>query len=463
MDRLGIPLVEITTEPDIKTPQQAYEVAKEIGMILRSTKKVKRGIGTIRQDVNVSIEGGSRVEIKGVQNLELIPKLINMEVKRQLNLLKLKNIFLEKKVTINEKIINCTSLFKETKSEKILECINNNGVILCIFIKNGSNLFNYELQHERTFGTELEEKSKILGLFGMFHTDELPNYGITTAEINNLRKNLNITTKDCIIITTGIIEKATTALKDIILRIKQVFNGVPNETRRALKNGSTSYLRQLPGPSRMYPETDLRQIVINIDTLNNLKIPELITNKIKRYCSIYNLSKELSEKISYSIYNDTFEKLILNIGTNWNNKIITPTILANMFINIFQELKRENINLKVIDIDFLTELFSEINQKKLSKEIIKNVLLLKCNTNSLTIFDIKEHFSIIKNKDYEFLMRKDIELLIEDKKEFISTKKEYSTSPLMGLIMKKYRGKIDGKIINQILEEKIKLFLNSEC
>ncbi|GBE19532.1 aspartyl/glutamyl-tRNA(Asn/Gln) amidotransferase subunit B [archaeon BMS3Abin17] len=92
LDRLGIPLVEIVTAPDIKSPEQAKEVALHIGDILRSCK-VKRGLGTIRQDVNMSIKRGARMEIKGVQNPDLIVKTINFEIKRQINLIgKARNI-----------------------------------------------------------------------------------------------------------------------------------------------------------------------------------------------------------------------------------------------------------------------------------------------------------------------------------------------------------------------------------
>ena len=88
LDRLGIPLVEIGTAPDIKNPEHSKEVAEKIGMIVRSTGKSQRGIGVTRQDVNVSIKGGARVEIKGVQELDMLPQLIDNEIKRQQELIK---------------------------------------------------------------------------------------------------------------------------------------------------------------------------------------------------------------------------------------------------------------------------------------------------------------------------------------------------------------------------------------
>ena len=83
LDRLGIPLIEITTAPNMHDPDHIKETAQKIGMILRSTGKVKRGIGTIRQDINISISGGDRVELKGVQEISAIHKIVNNEIERQ--------------------------------------------------------------------------------------------------------------------------------------------------------------------------------------------------------------------------------------------------------------------------------------------------------------------------------------------------------------------------------------------
>src|SRR3990167_9064056 len=85
LDRLGIPLIEIATDSSIKNPEHAKEVAGHIGMVLRSIEGVKRGLGTIRQDVNISIKDGARTEIKGFQDLRSIPKVIEYEINRQLN------------------------------------------------------------------------------------------------------------------------------------------------------------------------------------------------------------------------------------------------------------------------------------------------------------------------------------------------------------------------------------------
>ena len=454
-DRQGTPLVEITTEPNINTPNQAYHVAKEIGMILRSTGKVKRGIGTIRQDINISIKNGGRVEIKGVQNLEAIPKLINIEIIRQLNLLKLKDTFIKNKINVNKDIKDCTKIFLNTKSKIIKNSIDNNGVVFCISIKNGKGIFKFELSKEKRFGKELAEIVKTMGIFGLFHTDELPNYGITKQEIDKLYEFLNIDFNHSIIIITGKEKKVLNALNKIISRIEQVFIGIPNETRKALENNNTSYLRPLPGPYRMYPETDLKPIYIDKDYFKNIPVPELITNKINRYQNKYSLNKSISERIAYSKYNERFEKL----ANFWNSKIINPNLIANIFINNFQELKRENLDISIIDDSFLNDLFSELTMEKISKEANKDILIYKCKNKNLSLKNIKEELMLTLKDD---CIIESIKKLVNEKKEYILENKDRSIKPLMGILMKEYRGKIDGKKISDLLKKNIEIIINQK-
>ena len=91
LDRLGVPLVEIATAPHVQTPEHAKETALALGTLLRDTRMVRRGLGSIRQDLNVSIACGDRVEIKGCQDLDWIPRIIRLEMARQLHMYRLAN------------------------------------------------------------------------------------------------------------------------------------------------------------------------------------------------------------------------------------------------------------------------------------------------------------------------------------------------------------------------------------
>ncbi|MEM2426502.1 MAG: Glu-tRNA(Gln) amidotransferase subunit GatE, partial [Archaeoglobaceae archaeon] len=173
LDRLGIPLIEIGTKADIKTPEMAKKTAKKLGMILRSTGKVKRGIGTIRQDVNISIRDGARVEIKGVQELDLIDKVVEYEVIRQLNLLQIREELQKRNAHVVERVFDVTDVFRNTKS-KILK----GKTVKAILLKNFAGIVGKELQPGRRLGSEFADIARAFGLGGIFHTDELPAYSI---------------------------------------------------------------------------------------------------------------------------------------------------------------------------------------------------------------------------------------------------------------------------------------------
>ena len=178
LDRLGIPLVEIGTKPDIRTPEQAREAAERIGMLLRSTGKVKRGLGTIRQDVNVSIEEGARVEMKGVQSLDDIDDLVANEVGRQVELLDIAETLQERDATVAEPQ-DVSGVFEETDSGVIAGAES----VFAVRLGGFDGIVGREIQPDRRLGTEFSDHAKRHGAGGIFHTDELPAYGVTEAEV----------------------------------------------------------------------------------------------------------------------------------------------------------------------------------------------------------------------------------------------------------------------------------------
>ena len=170
MDRLGTPLIEIATAPDLSSPQEVKECALKIGELLRLTCKVARGKGTIRQDINISISKGARTEIKGVQELQLIDLYVEREVERQLNLVKLKTLLPKKPIFTQLKEIS--NLFKNTDS-KLLK----NKTIFAFGLKDFSGLLGFQLQENRRFASELSDYIKTkTQLKGLIHSDELPSY-----------------------------------------------------------------------------------------------------------------------------------------------------------------------------------------------------------------------------------------------------------------------------------------------
>ncbi len=304
LDRLGIPLIEISTTSEMKTPEQVKEVALHIGNILRSCK-VKRGIGTIRQDINLSIKGGKRVEIKGFQEPTMMVKTINHEIERQLNLIKQK---------------------KEVKPE----------------------------------------------------------------------------------------------------------------VRNALPDGTTEFLRPLPGEARMYPETDLALLKISRDLINDAKknLPKLrkeIEEELKKKGLGHEMIKLILEKNKI----EEFKSLLL-IYDN-------PNLIAKMLVLWQEEIasreKIKNIEQK-INIDVIETILQAVKKKKILPEEIKRIMI-----------------EITKGKTIEEALKKEkIENIEEKILKIIKEKPGLSLNAYMGLVMNKpeFKGKISGKEAVEIIKKYVK-------
>ena len=238
LERLGVPLVEIATEPFEANPKHIKKIALALGRILRSTKKVKRGLGSIRQDVNVSIKDGrgAVIEVKGVQQLEQLEKVVEYEAKRQHGLLKIskklqevewnQDDFEDRKIT--------TEQFKKCESKIIKNAIKKNQEIVTIVFKNMRGMFGYSPYEGIRLGKEVAELVRFYGLGGVFHSDELPNYGIEERDIEKLKENLKIKNNDAFLILASPFEMIDTIVDQIILRIDHIRNqGIPIDTRLA--------------------------------------------------------------------------------------------------------------------------------------------------------------------------------------------------------------------------------------
>jgi glutamyl-tRNA(Gln) amidotransferase subunit E len=280
LDRLGIPLTEVITDHrDIDTPEELVELAKQIGRVLRVSRIGKRGIGTARQDINLSIRGGNRAEIKGVQNLALFPLLCRHEAVRQHSLIELRNKMLErglKKEDFEHTYVDVSHVFNLK---------NGNKAYATIFPKM-KNLFGTEIQPNKDFGEETFEKSMLITGIpreNQFHSDEhQPNavrkrslhpckLPINAKRYQQISFILNLGPEDAFILVVGPERRAMHAMKKIVERVKQALDGVPQETRRLLPNGNSEFLRVIHGKERIYPDTDTPPIVIPKDLISETK------------------------------------------------------------------------------------------------------------------------------------------------------------------------------------------------
>lgn len=447
LDRLGIPLVEIGTAPDIRTVEQARKVAEHLGMILRSTGKVKRGLGTIRQDINVSIEGGARVELKGVQNLRLIGKIVENEVIRQTKLIELREELKRRGAEVESPIEDLSPVFERTASNVIKKA---GGEVSGVCLRGFSGILGTELQPERRFGSELADFANKYGV-GLMHTDELPAYGITAEEVEHLKRTFDATEADCVVIVAAERERAEKALKAVLSRAEEAMRGVPKETRRALPNGSSAYMRPLPGASRMYPETDVPPVEIDEQKLKQIKskLPETFEHRKERYREKFGLNDELADKISRNSNFGLFERIMESYVN------IPATLVVRTLTDTLAELMQEGEGIEVENLEdrHFMELFKLLSANTFGKEAVPDILKFLTNQPEKSVERAIEEIGLGVDKG-------EVEVLIADivnsKKDFIRDKGARAVAPLMGIVMKELRGKVDGKVINKLLEEKVK-------
>ncbi len=440
LDRLGIPLVEIGTNPDITTPEMAKKVAKKLGMILRSTGKVKRGIGTIRQDVNISIRDGARVEIKGVQELEILDKVVEYEVIRQLNLLKIRDELRKRGAYVIKTVFDVTEVFRNTRCKVIARAIERGGIVGAIVLKRFAGLIGMEIQPNRRLGSEFADIARTFGLGGVFHTDELPKYGISDEEVKKMKELLNAGEEDAVVITCGEGMRVKRALERIIERAEYCLIGVPEETRKANEDGTTSYLRPLPGAARMYPETDVPPVKIT-DELIEIEVPELIEDRARRYVEEFKLSYDLAYSIADSDYYEIFEEYA---------RKISPTVVARVLHIVPAELKKDGYRVEVLTDRHFRITLDLIAEGKIAKEGAEEVLKAFCENPNAEVEEVIKTLSVKEDLD-EFISR-----IVKEKIDLIIERGEKAFKPLMGLVMKEFRGKVDGRIVAEKLMNEIK-------
>lgn len=443
LDRLGIPLAEITTDPSVHNPDAMQHVAYMIGQVLRSTK-VKRGLGTIRQDVNISIAEGARVEIKGVQDLELMPEIVEREVTRQLKLIEIRNKLKERNAKVIDEIYDIDEVFKDTGS-KILKSAKS---IKAIILKGFDGLIGLEVQPGRRFGTELSGYAKKRGVHGLFHTDELPAYGISQEEVDKLKRYLKVEPEDAIIIVAEKPEVATSALKEVIRRSKMAFDGVVEETRKCLEDGNTEYMRPLATANRMYLETDIPLFQISKEHINKIanNLPELPDEKKVRIIKEYSLSEDLANQLVRTQEADMFEEILKQVK-------VESTPVASVLAYDLKELRRDNHNINNITFDKLVDMFKLLKDNKISKDALNKLLISISDNPSKNVEKLAEenNLTLLSEDD----VQKIIENIVSENETMISERQMGAMGPLMGMSMKQLKGKADGSIVNKIVREEI--------
>ncbi|MFA5860075.1 MAG: Glu-tRNA(Gln) amidotransferase subunit GatE [Candidatus Thermoplasmatota archaeon] len=455
LDRLGIPLVEIATEPDLKGPQHAREVAEAIGMALRATGRVKRGIGTIRQDLNVSIREGARVEIKGVQELRLIAPAVEWEVARQIHLLDIKKKLLERGAKLSDyaarPIIDVSDVFTLTEAKMV-----KGHTVFAVALPHLAGLIGKKGPNEGKdaappprVGRELADYAKQkAGVKGIFHSDELPAYGITEAEVEAVHARLSLGGDDAFALVVEKKAVAEVALHGVLSRAAMLLEGVPEETRDLNADATSRYLRPLPGGARMYPETDVPPVTLTEERLRALSsaLPEMPAQKLARFARQYpDLSAEQAKQLVRSGEAAIFERLVAASGL--------PREAARVLINVPADITEPGQPPRDIPEDVAMDALSALKEGAFAKEalpqVVKHVLV-----HHVSARDAAKALGLGGVSEDEVIRA--IDAVIEEKRDIVDRQKERAAGAIMGPIMAKYRGRFSGDAISKLVQDRLR-------
>ena len=451
LDRLGIPLIEIALEPISNSPTFVTILAQTVGRLLRSTKKVTRGIGSIRQDVNISVDNGPVVEVKGVQQLSQLALIIDYETKRQDGLNQIAKKLTERNINESEfigTVTDVTHLLRNSSSKVLKRIITDDSKIIAFVLHGFNGILSFEPYPGIRLGKELGDLVKSYGIGGIFHSDELPNYGISIDDVQSISSVLRMNKNDAFILVGGSITLLNTVLFELFNRITKSFSGVVPETRYVRIDGITAFSRPRPGSSRMYPETDIPYISIDDNTMKGLSklIPQPWDVVIEQISKKYDINKTLAENIFDSQYFILFEKIISQTS-------ISPSFIISKLTEDLVSLERDGYDTSILTEDVLFYLFMQLNYSRISKESVPIIIekLLKKEVD-----DVEE---VIRSFGTDSLTEEfvddTISRIISENKKVISEKGLDAVGLLMGRCMEILRGKIDGEKVNKKLMTKL--------
>ncbi|RLI36890.1 Glu-tRNA(Gln) amidotransferase GatDE subunit E [Candidatus Bathyarchaeota archaeon] len=452
LDRLGIPLVEVATAPVIMSPEEARRVALAIGRIMRATGKVKRGIGSVRQDLNISIEGGAITEVKGVQELDLIPRVVENEVLRQVRLLEIREELLARGLRpedLRPDFVDATHIFARTTCRVIKRALKAGGVVLALRLPRFAGILAQELMPGHRFGKELSDIAAAWsGLGGIFHTDEMPAYGVSEDEVAALRELVGAGPEDAVVFVAGERERCLKALEVVLERAREALKGVPRETRMALPDGRTRFMRPRPGAARMYPETDIPPVRITPEYVEALRarLPEPPEKTVERLMRDYGLNEKLAWQVVDSERQAFFERVVRETG-------VPATVVATTLTELLKSLRRDGFDVGKLAEEQLYELFSLVGRGEIFKEAIPEVLKWLCEHEGRSAREALEALDLKAMSEEE--LRSVVERVVAEKADLVAKMGERAVGPLMGAVMKLVRGRADPAKVRELVAQAV--------
>ncbi|MBI2649438.1 MAG: Glu-tRNA(Gln) amidotransferase subunit GatE [Thaumarchaeota archaeon] len=455
LDRLGVPLVEVSLDPITADPEEVEKVALYLGRALRSTGRVERGLGSIRQDLNISILDGEVVEVKGVQKLNLIARVVRYEAVRQMALVRIAEEIRKRGITQPKTSVReLTADLQQSSSSVVRRILEASGKIYCLAVVGFSGLLGHEPYPGVRLGRELAEVARANSIGGIIHSDEFRKQGITGEEEARIRSAMGAGSEDALILLGGDELRVSATIEQVKARLSKAADGPPAETRAATDDGETRYMRPRPGASRMYPETDIPEVVLPAERVQRISklVPVPWRTAVDDLIARYSLSEDLALQVYDSENYEVFEDLASRLR-------LEPSFIASTLVEMPPRLLREGIDESKISVKIIVELLEAISHGKVAKEASIDVLRIVGRGEAPHVDAAVRRLGLKVLSENE--LRELIDKIVEDSSGLIMKRGNSAFSALMGEVMKQVRGKIDGELVSRILREKVEAKLKA--
>ncbi len=450
-DRLSTPLVEVITYPDMLNPDEAMEVNEIIGRMLKASGKVRRGIGSVRQDVNVSINGGTRVEMKGIAKTGYVHDLTYVEALRQKALLDMRDAIKSRGISRKSLVLtkhDLTSELSSTKSAPIRDALDTGGTVKCAKLAGFAGLLNHPTQPGKTFASELIGRIRVIACLdkmpNIFYTDLTDESDLTQEEWTRIKAISDCKLTDAAIVVWGADEDVETALEEIKFRALDAIRGVPNETRQDIGNGITDFERILPGPDRMYPDTDLPPIPISKERLDRIEsnLPERSWDTEQRWHEL-GIRDDIIRPLVISGRRGIFDRIISSCE-------VDPNEVGTTITQTIKSLRRKDLDTARITDDDLVEVFTAFSSGQFTREVIPTLLTELCQSDNP-----KSMADTITGHDFSPISENQLREIISDEIAKASERNFANDSQrlefVMGTTMRRIVGRVRGESVREIL------------
>ena len=337
-----------------------------------------------------------------------------------------------------------------TKCKVIRKAVDSNQRVMAVKLPGFAGLLKRELMPDFRVGTELSDYAKFWGrVGGIFHTDEMPNYGITAQETEAVRKAVTAAEQDGVVFVADTEENVRDALKAVVERAQEAVNGVPAETRTAKDDGTTRYMRPRPGAARMYPETDIPPTLITDELVEKVRknLPEPAEKKLARLIKQYGLNEKLAKQIADSEYDLLFGEIVKETG-------VQASTVAAFLTETLKSLKREGLQVETVGDDQIKSIFSVVGSGMLAKEAVADVFGWLSKNEGKSVQDAVAALGLKMLTEAE--LAPIIDRAVAANKQSVDKLGKNAYGMLMGAVMKEVRGKANPELVAKLLRDRLK-------